>query len=338
MAEQTLTAAELEGERELSRLIESGELASTTPKLNESLTDEDDNPKPADAPKPDDSPAAAPEKPADAPAAEPKPADAEPEPEAGTAHPDTAAIEAQLAAEQQALLTATQQRIALEDAQKQLATKYSEINPALDELADKLDNGELTQGQYDKQSRALEQERAELERQYNANTGKLNDIMVVEQEASGKIQSLEAAKDPLTITVNTFLSQPVNAIYKDDTAARALGSLFQTLKTLPRMAGKTDAELLALADKQYRTLNDIEQPAAAPAQPTKPAPARETPEQKAARLANTVPTGISGMPPVVTNTGGNEYTDLASKSGPEIEAAFAKMTAEQQEAFLLSMK
>ena len=63
MAEQTLTAAELEGERELSRLIESGELASTTPKLNESLTDEDDNPKPADAPKPDDSPAAAPEKP-----------------------------------------------------------------------------------------------------------------------------------------------------------------------------------------------------------------------------------------------------------------------------------
>lgn len=318
MTEQTLTAAELEGERELSRLIESGELASTTPK-------------------PDDSPAAAPEKPADAPAAEPKPADAEPEPEAGTAHPDTAAIEAQLAAEQQALLTATQQRIALEDAQKQLATKYSEINPALDELADKLDNGELTQGQYDKQSRALEQERAELERQYNANTGKLNDIMVVEQEASGKIQSLEAAKDPLTITVNTFLSQPVNAIYKDDTAARALGSLFQTLKTLPKMAEKTDAELLALADKQYRTLNDIEQPAA-PAQPAKQAMARETPEQKAARLANTVPTGISGMPPVVTNTGGNEYTDLASKSGPEIEAAFAKMTAEQQEAFLLSMK
>lgn len=318
MTEQTLTAAELEGERELSRLIESGELASTTPK-------------------PDDSPAAAPEKPADAPAAEPKPADAEPEPEAGTAHPDTAAIEAQLAAEQQALLTATQQRIAMEDAQKQLAAKYSEINPALDELADKLDNGELTQGQYDKQSRALEQERAELERQYNANTGKLNDIMVVEQEASGKIQSLEAAKDPLTITVNTFLSQPVNAIYKDDTAARALGSLFQTLKTLPKMAEKTDAELLALADKQYRTLNDIEQPAA-PAQPAKQAMARETPEQKAARLANTVPTGISGMPPVVTNTGGNEYTDLASKSGPEIEAAFAKMTAEQQEAFLLSMK
>ena len=60
------------------------------------------------------------------------------------------------------------------------------------------------------------------------------------------------------------------------------------------MAEKTDAELLALADKQYRTLNDIEQPAAAPAQPTKPAPARETPEKGPRVWLNTVRPGSAG--------------------------------------------
>ena len=224
----------------------------------------------------------------------------------------------------------------IEEAQKALASEYSGINPALDELADKLDEGEITQGQYDKQKRALEQKRDELRRQYDTNNGKLSSLIEGEQQSSAKIQGLEQQKDPVVIAVNAFLSRPESSIYQDDANAKALGGLYQTLKAMPKMSGKTDAELLELADAQFRQLNGIA--AAKPQAQQQKAPPGETPEQKAARLARTIPTGVSGMPAVVTNSTSDQYSDLASKSGPEIEAAFAKMSAAEQEEFLSKMK
>ena len=335
MLEQHLTQAELEGERELARLIESGELAQATPAsaqsgdetdhtVDDTQSTQDKLQAEADKASADDSAPVA--------AIETQTTE-ETQPEAA-ADASIEAIEYDLQVQQSALLEATQARLAMEARQQELAEQFSGINPALDELADRLDDGELTQGQYDKQKRALEDQRTALQREYEANHAKISEVNLTEVQASAKIQELEAAKNPLNILVNEFLSQPANAIYNDPAAGHALGSLFSTLKDLPKMAGKTDAELLTLADRQYRMLNDItDAPAPAPkAQP------KETAEQKAARLAKTIPTGISSMPAVTGNSSANPYADLASKSGPEIEAAFAKMTPDQQEEFLSNMK
>ena len=199
-----LTAAELEGERELSRLIESGELASTTPKLNESLTDEDDNPKPADAPKPDDTPGSSAGKTRRCACRRAETGrcrtGAKPGQRIRTPPPSVGATCRRAASPADSNATAHRAgRCA-----KQLATKYSEINLALDELADKLDNGEVDQGQYDKQSRALsksarrtgtsvQRQHRQAERHHGRRAG-----------GQRKDSVARSGKDPLTITVNTF--------------------------------------------------------------------------------------------------------------------------------------
>lgn len=329
MTEQTLTQAEMEGERELARMIESGELATAIPSSQVTNDDKDEPANPAD---PAPEVPAAPSEP-ESPAAPATPADPE-----QPAAPEQAIeqIDALLTVEQQALLKLTQDRVQIEEAQKALASEYSGINPALDELADKLDEGEITQGQYDKQKRALEQKREDLRRQYDTNNGKLSSLIEGEQQSSARIHGLEQQKDPVVVAVNAFLSRPDSSIYQDDASAKALGGLYQALKSMPKMSGKTDTELLELADAQFRQLNGIA--AAKPQEQQQKAPPGETPEQKAARLARTIPTGVSGMPAVVTNSTSDQYSDLASKSGPEIEAAFAKMSAAEQEEFLSKMK
>jgi len=297
-------------------------------------------PEPAPAPAPADPPAAPP---APAPAAAKPPADAPPAPaaEAPPAPPAPPAPASEPApappaeapapvAEASAADTDDDEPIYLPVADvAPLKTELTKAEEQLEQIAVKVDAGDMTQADAIRESGKV-----------NAQIARLNaDIRAAEtaEQTNADISSKFVDK-----TLSRFMADPDNKVLyvKDSPAWHAMDTALKTVGASPANQGKSYAWVVREADRVARAMVNQPRKAAgapvaaappAPAAPAAPAAAKPTADRHS---TTPVPTTLGSLPAAAPEQVTGEFGYLDALTGVEHEKALAKLTPDQMARYL----
>lgn len=194
-----------------------------------------------------------------------------------------------------------------EDAQ----AKLTEISTQLDELATKFDDGEMTAAEYRQQTRVLEQQQRDIDRQL------LKAEMAQEAQQDHQKRSEETWYND---TVPGFLKEYPEYQGKD----LLLGALDAAVRRLQAAQpdNQFDPAILAQADAQVRAELGL----APRSKPATPAP----------KVERELPPSLATVPAADIDDidGGSEFAAIDRLSGVDYENALAKMPDEMRERYL----
>jgi hypothetical protein len=193
----------------------------------------------------------------------------------------------------------------------------------LQELAEQVDDGDLTQGQYDVARAKVDSELRRLDAKIANDESLQSQITQQIERGSNDVQAKYEAE--FNSEAKAFLDKPENAVFMADEAAR--GALQTTINQMAQSGmseGLTPAQVLTQA-RAHVALR-IALPVATPSKSTKPASERKQP---------VIPPNLSQMPAVIANgTEGGEFAHLDKLSGVAYDAAYSKLSTLQQERYM----
>lgn len=202
---------------------------------------------------------------------------------------------------------------------EKLTSEYTIAKNELSDLQQKWDDGELTEAEYNIETSALERKMARLE-------GKIEAAEEQAEEEAAKIerynQQVKAVWDQ---EEKAFFEQPENkAFLESPRKLEALNKIVTELQQNPNLTPKDFNKLLKDARNSYvKEFGEFYQGAkSTPSKPAKPQPK--------------IPQTLGNVPAALPNTDGNKFAHLDKLSGKDYEAALAKLSPEDQEAYLRS--
>lgn len=200
---------------------------------------------------------------------------------------------------------------------EKLTSEYTVAKNELTDLKQKFEDGELTEAEYNIETSALERKMARLE-------GKIEAAEEQAEEEAAKIerynQQVKAVWDQ---EEKAFFGQPENKKFLENPRMlKALNEIVTELQQQPNLTPKDFNKLLKDARDSYvNEFGEFYQGAkSTPSKPAKPQPK--------------IPQTLGNVPAALPNTDGNKFAHLDKLSGKDYEAALAKLSPEDQEAYL----
>lgn len=195
----------------------------------------------------------------------------------------------------------------------------------LEELASKVDEGDLTQGQYDVEKAKIDSALRRIDAKIASDeTLQAQITQHIEKGAGDAHAKYEAEFQTQAVA---FLSKPENAIFNEDQKAHtALQNVINQMAQSGMSEGLTPAQVLEQARAHVALRIKLPEPAKVEEKPTKPTGERKKPD---------IPPNLSQMPAVIANAAdGGEFVHLDKLTGVAYDAAYAKLTPSQQERYL----
>lgn len=189
-------------------------------------------------------------------------------------------------------------------------------------LGDKLENGEINQARYEIEHRRLMRELEAKEKALDASHAAV-------AESEGMLAQVEQSNDPWFKASVAFFGDSSNAVFQHGEHHLGLIEFVKTAAALPVNADKTPDIIIANAAKSYRLMAGLES-APAKQEPAKPAAKKEDPKN--------IPPTLGMMQQALPDNDDGPYAHLSKLSGEALEAAFLKMTSDQVDAYLGSLK
>lgn len=201
-------------------------------------------------------------------------------------------------------------------------TKQAELEAQLKELAERFDDGELDDADYNIEVRKLERAIARVEAK----------MELAEEQIEAQNAAAEAAQEKLAAQwekeqVN-FFAKPENKVFADDDAM--FNSLDAHVKKILAAGNVPIADVLSTA--KHNLLTSI---AKLTGQKVPDAPKQNT-KPKAPQVE--LPPTLGNIPSAIPNADGDEFGYIDKLSGRKYEDAVAKLTPEQHERYLLGTK
>lgn len=200
---------------------------------------------------------------------------------------------------------------------EKLTSEYTVAKNELTDLKQKFEDGELTEAEYNIETSALERKMARLE-------GK---IEAAEEQAEEEAAKIERYNQQVQAVWNqeekAFFGLPENkAFLESPRKLEALNKIVTELQQQPNLTPKDFNKLLKDARDSYvKEFGEFYQGAkSTPSKPVKPQPK--------------IPQTLGNVPAALPNTDGNKFAHLDKLSGKDYEAALAKLSPEDQEAYL----
>lgn len=209
------------------------------------------------------------------------------------------------------------------DVPQDVEAQRTSLDTREDDLVAKFDNGDITFAEYNKELRVINRERSAL------------DTAVLKAELAAEAQSTQAQQS-WELTANQFVSEhPI--IGKNATTWQTFDTVLRaiTTETISK-GGQPGRRELEKAYKQWTSDLGIADTTAKPAEQAKEEPAKQAKPKK----ANAVPPNLGKIPAaadVDVDNGRFAHLDRLAESDPvAYEAAFAKLSAADQEEYLAS--
>ena len=200
---------------------------------------------------------------------------------------------------------------------EKLTSEYTVAKNELTDLKQKWEDGELTEAEYNIETSALERKMARLE-------GK---IEAAEEQAEEEAEKIERYNQQVQAAWNqeekAFFEQPENkAFLESPRKLEALNKIVTELQQNPNLTPKDFNKLLKDARNSYvQEFGEFYQGAkSTPSKPAKPQPK--------------IPQTLGNVPAALPNADGNKFSHLDKLSGKDYESALAKLSPEDQEAYL----
>ena len=200
---------------------------------------------------------------------------------------------------------------------EKLTSEYTVAKNELTDLKQKWEDGELTEAEYNIETSALERKMARLE-------GK---IEAAEEQAEEEAEKIERYNQQVQAAWNqeekAFFEQPENKKFLESPRMmKALNEIVTELQQKPNLTPKDFNKLLKDARNSYvQEFGEFYQGAkSTPSKPAKPQPK--------------IPQTLGNVPAALPNADGNKFAHLDKLSGKDYEAALAKLSPEDQEAYL----
>ena len=200
---------------------------------------------------------------------------------------------------------------------EKLTSEYTIAKNELSDLQQKWDDGELTEAEYNIETSVLERKMARLE-------GK---IEAAEEQAEEEAAKIERYNQQIQLAWNqeekSFFEQPENkAFLESPRKLEALNKIVTELQQNPNLTPKDFNKLLKDARNSYvQEFGEFYQGAkSTPSKPAKPQPK--------------IPQTLGNVPAALPNADGNKFAHLDKLSGKDYESALAKLSPEDQEAYL----
>jgi len=201
-------------------------------------------------------------------------------------------------------------------------TKQAELEAQLKELAEKFDDGELDDADYNIEVRKLERAIARVEAK----------MELAEEQIEAQNAAAEAAQEKLAAQWEkeqvSFFAKPENKVFADDDAM--FNSLDAHVKKILAAGNVPIADVLSTA--KHNLLTSI---AKLTGQKVPDAPKQNT-KPKAPQVE--LPPTLGNIPSAIPNADGDEFGYIDKLSGRKYEDAVAKLTPEQHERYLLGTK
>lgn len=219
----------------------------------------------------------------------------------------------------------------LNESKQQLDQATGEVDDTLDklrELAEKYDEGEISQGKYDIEKMQLERT---LKRQEKAVDQLESQHMDLSAEAKTKVDEYHEVKSTAwQRDIQTFLNDPANALLATNQhVAQQFDNLLASMGNSGVFEGLNNHQILQSVRNQLAFR--IPELAATQAQQQQPKPAAKKPAKPTHSTSN-IPPSMSQMQ-AQEMPADDPFAYLRKLSGVQYEEAISKLTEEQQEKF-----
>lgn len=204
-------------------------------------------------------------------------------------------------------------------------TASDELIKQIEELATKVDEGDLTQGQYDIEKAKIDSALRRLDAKIAADETLQNLLTQRIEKGAGDAHAKYEAE--FQVQATAFLGKPENAIFNEDQNAHtALQNVINQMAQSGMSEGLTPAQVLEQARAHVALRIALPVPTASEKKQFKPTTERKTPD---------VPPNLSQMPAVIANASdGGEFAHLDKLTGVAYDAAYARLTTAQQERYM----
>ena len=189
-------------------------------------------------------------------------------------------------------------------------------------LGDQLENGEINQAKYD-----IEYRRAL--RDIEAIEGKLATAQAALSQSEVAVEQASVQSDPWYQAATNFLAESGNDIFNAGEHHEGLKQAIAFASSIKSNEGKSPAEIIQIAANTYRQMTGISAPAVTQAPASAP--------QNARKADPVIPPTLGQMQVAVPNNDDSPYAFLEKLSGPAFEAAYAKLSEAQRDAYLDSL-
>ncbi len=212
--------------------------------------------------------------------------------------------------------------LALTETLTSIETALTDAENKAINLGDQLENGEISQAKYDIEYRRIVREIEAIEQRQAEAKSALSD-------SETRLEQASVANDPWIQAATNFLAESGNDIFNAGEHHEGLKQAIAFASSIKPNEGKSPAEIIQIAANTYRQMAGISAPVATQAPATTP--------QKSKKADPAIPPTLGQRQVAVPNDDDSPYAFLEKLSGPTFEAAYAKLSEAQRDAYLDSL-